>query len=186
MNSETLLHTPLAPALNYCPACGSPLEDRHAFGQMRRYCAVCDRVVFREHKVAVALVVTDSQNKVLLIRRGMPPHQGCWSLPAGFVDYNEAPVDAARRECLEETGLIVKLGQVIEVVSGREHARGADIVIVYEGVVVSGTLMAADDADAAGFFDPAHLPPLAFESTHPAVDRWCRHLALPRSREPRE
>jgi ADP-ribose pyrophosphatase YjhB (NUDIX family) len=165
------------PALNYCPTCGATLVDRQAFGRMRRYCTVCRHVVFREHKVAVALLITDAADNLLLVRRALPPYQGQWSLPAGFVDYGEAPADAARRECLEETGLVVQVGPVVDVLPGREPTRGADIVILYEGRVIDGDLMAADDAEAACFFSPQDLPALAFESTHRAVTQWCSRAA---------
>jgi 8-oxo-dGTP diphosphatase len=164
-------------ALNYCPVCGQALVDREAFGQVRRFCTGCRQVIFREHKVAVALLVTNAADCILLVRRALPPCEGQWSLPAGFVDYGEAPADAARRECLEETGLVVQVGPVVDVVAGREHARGADIVIIYEGAILNGTLAAADDAADACFFAPDGLPPLAFRSTHQTVARWCAQLA---------
>ncbi|MCD6287348.1 MAG: NUDIX hydrolase, partial [Anaerolineae bacterium] len=93
------------PALRYCAQCGSLLEDKFAFGHVRRYCRICNQIIFHEHKVAAAVLVTDRENRVLLVRRAMNPHRGFWSLPAGFVDYGESPEDAACRECLEETGL---------------------------------------------------------------------------------
>ncbi len=172
------------PALHYCAQCGTLLEDRFAFGHMRRYCPVCNQIVFHEHKVAAAVLVTDNENRVLLVRRAMNPHRGFWSLPAGFVDYGESPEEAASRECLEETGLTTEIEAIIEVVSGheggrghlrgrgREHARGADIVIIYRGRITGGTLQAADDAEDADFFAPEQLPPLAFQATRRAVETW--------------
>ncbi len=139
---------------------------------MRRYCRVCNQIVFHEHKVAAAVLVTDCENRVLLVRRAMNPHQGFWSLPAGFVDYGESPERAACRECLEETGLSTEIGDIIGIVSGREHSRGADIVIIYRGRITGGTLQAADDAEDAGFFAPEQLPPLAFEATRRALETW--------------
>jgi 8-oxo-dGTP diphosphatase len=160
------------PALNYCPQCGALLRDKTAFGQQRRYCSACDQIVFREHKVAAALLVTNSRNHILLARRAWEPQQGLWSLPAGFVDYGESPAEAAARECKEETGLAVEIQGLVDVIAGREHARGADIVIVYRGRILGGDLVADDDAAEVGFFPLNDLPPLAFEATHRAVALW--------------
>ncbi len=160
------------PALAYCPTCGTALEDRQAFGRMRRYCPRCERIVFREHKVAAGLLITDEADRILLVRRAWEPQQGLWSLPAGFVDADESPAEAAVRECHEETGFDAEILGLVDVISGREHARGADIVIVYRGHIVGGSLGAADDAAEAGFFAAGDLPPLAFEATRRAVSYW--------------
>lgn len=161
------------PALNFCPQCGATLHNRHAFGQLRRYCDVCQHVIFREHKVASAILATDQDRRLLLVLRGVEPQAGTWSLPAGFVDYGEAPDAAAIRECREETGLEVEILEIVDIIAGREHARGADIVIIYRGRITGGDLQAADDAAEARFFAPGdNLPPLAFKATTRAVSYW--------------
>lgn len=109
---------------------------------------------------------------VLLVQRALEPEQGLWTLPAGFVDAGEDAREAAMRECLEETGLEVDAEEVFDVFSGREHSLGADIVIVFRGVVRGGTLRPGDDARAADFFPPDRIPPLAFEATRRSIERW--------------
>ncbi len=156
--------------LNYCPQCGGELEDREAYGRVRRYCPACDRIVFRDPKVAAGVVV-EQEGKVLLIRRGMGLREGLWSIPAGFVEYDEDPATTAVRECREETGLDVELMGVLDVIPDRELPGGASFLIVYRGRVVGGRLQPGDDADRAAFFPPAQLPPLAFASTRRALER---------------
>ena len=158
--------------LNFCPRCGEALEDAEAFGRMRRVCPACGLVAFRDPKVAAALLLLDDGGRVLLVQRAWNPAQGRWSLPAGFVDYDEAPEAAAARECREETGLHVTVTDLLTVISGREHPHGADIVIVYRGQIVEGTLAPGDDAADAAFFPLEALPPLAFRATREALGHY--------------
>jgi 8-oxo-dGTP diphosphatase len=157
-------------AVNFCPVCGARLVARQAFGRLRPACPSCGRVHFLDPKVAAAVLV-EQEGRVLLVRRVNTPFQGRWSLPAGFVDAGEDPRAAAARECLEETGLRVRIAGLLDVVTSREHSRGASIVIVYRGEVQGGELGPRDDADAVGFFALDDLPPLAFESTRAVIER---------------
>lgn len=95
---------------------------------------------------------------------------GAWSVPAGFINARELPEEAVLREVREETGLEAKVIRLVDVLSGREHPRGSDILLVYLVEQVGGELLAGDDAGDAAWFPLDDLPPLAFEST-------CRILA---------
>jgi 8-oxo-dGTP diphosphatase len=162
--------------IRFCPMCGAPVQIRPAFGAKRPICPSCGYIHFSDPKVAAAVLV-EHQHQILLVRRVNMPEQGKWSLPAGFVDEGEDPRHAARRECLEETGLLVKIGALIDVLYGQEHPRGASIVIAYYGEIEGGNMQAMDDADVAAFFSPNALPLLAFEATRQLVQRWRTGLA---------
>ncbi|OGO27656.1 MAG: hypothetical protein A2W33_06335 [Chloroflexi bacterium RBG_16_52_11] len=150
--------------VRFCIECGSALHIEERFGKPRPVCPACGWTFFPDPKVAAAVFV-EQDKKVLLVRRSMEPQRGYWSLPAGFIDAGEDPMDAAIRECLEETGLEVSVVALLDIIYGQEHPRGANFVIVYKGEIVSGKLQAGDDVDAASFFAWDQLPPLAFTTT---------------------
>ena len=150
--------------VKFCPQCGAEVAYEDKFGMLRPVCPQCEWIHFVNPKVAAAVLI-EKDGRVLLVRRANEPYRGLWTLPAGFVNGNEDPAEAAARECLEETGLSVRVTRVLDVIAGREHKRGADFIIVYQAEVVSGELMADDDADAAEWFARSELPPLAFQAT---------------------
>jgi ADP-ribose pyrophosphatase YjhB (NUDIX family) len=150
--------------VKFCPRCGAGMAREEKFGKLRPVCPQCGWIYFSDPKVAAAVLV-EEHGRVLLVRRANEPFRGLWTLPAGFVNGGEDPAEAAARECLEETGLTVQVKRVLDVISGREHNRGADFVIVYLAETLGGELLPADDADAAEWFPRSDLPPLAFKAT---------------------
>ncbi len=152
------------PSIRFCPLCGTPVVLQEVLNELRPVCPSCGYVHYDDPKVAVAVIVLQ-EGKVLLTRRIYPPEEGCWTVPAGFMNAFEEPVGAAERECLEETGLQVRVTGLLDVLGGREHPRGADVLLAYLAEVVGGELKAGDDASAAAFFPLDALPPLAFAST---------------------
>ena len=149
---------------NFCPRCGASVMPVEKFGRVRPVCQQCGWIHVVDPKVAAAALIVQ-EGRVLLVRRVNEPHRGEWTLPAGFVNGGEDPAEAAARECLEETGLRVRVTRVFDIVSGREHPRGADFVIIYVAEVLGGDMKPDDDADAVEWFDKDTLPQLAFRAT---------------------
>ena len=97
-------------------------------------------------------IVFDPAGRLLLVRRGQPPAQGCWSVPGGRCRPGEDPAAACVREVAEETGLAV----IVQRYAGRveRDAPGGGVYVIDDYVcsVAGGTLRAGDDADAAGWY----------------------------------
>jgi 8-oxo-dGTP diphosphatase len=102
--------------------------------------------------VGVGAVVIDG-TKVLLVRRGQEPLKGEWSLPGGALELGETLQQGIVREVLEETGLIVVPGGIIEILdritqdeaSGR--VRYHYVLIDFVCHVTGGALCRASDAE---------------------------------------
>jgi ADP-ribose pyrophosphatase YjhB (NUDIX family) len=157
--------------IHFCLRCGTPVIETERFGKIRPVCPKCGWIYFHDPKVAVAALI-EKDGKVLLVRRINDPQRGYWSLPAGFLDAGEDPIQAVQRECKEETGLDVRITSLLTVLAGQEHPRGSHLFIVYRGDVLRGKLIAGDDADEVGWFGRGELPPLAFSTTKQILNQY--------------
>ena len=132
--------------------------------------------------VGVGGVIVDD-GKVVLIRRRYEPLKGHWSLPGGTVEVGEALEAALAREMLEETGLVVDVGPVIEVFDRimrdeQRRVRYHFVLIDYLCWRAAGDLQAGSDVDAAVWADPRHLA--EYELTDKATSVIERGLTLAR------
>ena len=130
--------------------------------------------------LGVGAVVLDG-DRVLLVRRGNEPLKGEWSLPGGAVEVGETLETAVAREVLEETGLEVEVGPMIDVLDrirvdlvGR--TRYHFVLIDYLCRPTGGTLCCATDAADATWATIADLAefslvPATVEMIHKGVAR---------------
>lgn len=118
------------------------------------------------------VVIRDGE--VLLVRRAYPPRAGEWSLPGGRLELGESLVEGVRREILEETGIAVEVGPLVEVFD-RVHRDAAGRVRYHFVIVdflcrpVGGTLRAGDDAADARWVARAEVAALGVNAHAAAV-----------------
>ena len=104
--------------------------------------------------------------KVLLIQRDLPPFEGEWALPGGFVRVGESVDDSARRELQEETGLKkVFLEQLYTFGAPDRDPREHVVTVAYYALVnlIDHPPKADTDARNAAWFSLDDIPNLAFD-----------------------
>lgn len=123
----------------------------------RAYCPNCETIHYEQLKVGVAALVQKA-DEILLIRRTTEPFQGLWNLPAGYVEVDELPTTAVRREVQEESGLDVQVANLHGVYFFDDDPRGNGVLIVYTCGVVGGFLIETAEGLTPTYFAPHQLP----------------------------
>ncbi len=99
---------------------------------------------------------------VVLIKRLYEPLAGHWSLPGGTLDLGETLESAAAREALEETGLVVEVGPIVDVfdrilLDDEGKVRYHFVLVDYLCRPIGGALRAGSDAADAVIARPDDL-----------------------------
>ena len=126
-----------------------------------------------------AVVLADG--KVVLVKRGHEPLAGEWSLPGGAVEVGETLEAACAREVLEETGLAVEVGPVVEVfdrimLDEAGRVRYHFVLVDYLCRASGGELRCAGDACDVALADVHRLEP--YRLTDKALEVIARALSL--------
>ncbi|HUI50647.1 MAG TPA: NUDIX hydrolase [Terriglobales bacterium] len=130
--------------------------------------------------------------RTLLIKRGSEPLLGQWSIPGGTLELGESLEEGVAREMLEETGLEVRVLDMIEVfdriflepeaklVDGKPRPKYHFVIVDYLCERLNGTAQAGSDVTDLVFASEAEL--VKFHLT-PTAMRVLKHaFALDRER----
>jgi ADP-ribose pyrophosphatase YjhB (NUDIX family) len=163
----------IAQSLNFCSNCGSALrlgaidgEDRD-----RLSCEACGHIAYVNPRLVVTTLPVTDDGRLVLLRRGIEPGRGAWAQPGGFLEVDETVHEAAIRETLEETGLIIEPGEIIGLYTRLE---AAVVTIAFEARVVGGSATPTREALEIATFEPETIPwpRLAFRTTMWMLRDW--------------
>ncbi|SRR6266568_2414899 len=113
--------------------------------------------------VGVGAVIVDAEGgRALIVRRASEPRKGEWSIPGGVLEVGEKLREGVVREALEETGLRVEAGEVLQVFdsiiadsAGRTQYHF--VLIDFICKMVGGELRAGSDVSEVRWISAAEL-----------------------------
>jgi ADP-ribose pyrophosphatase YjhB (NUDIX family) len=163
----------MAAGLKFCSRCGGPLRFGQVDGEDRERlaCEKCGFIAYVNPRLVVSTIPVTDDGRIVLLRRGIEPGKGWWAQPGGFLEVDETVTEAAVRETFEETGLIVRPGEIIGLYTRLE---AAVVVIAFEASVVSGEFRTNPEALEIEAFAPEAIPwpRIAFSTTMWALRDW--------------
>ena len=121
------------------------------------------------------------ERRIVLVKRAHEPLMGQWNLPGGAVELGETLEAACAREVLEETGLEVRVGPVIEVFDrimfdSEREVQYHFVLVDYLCQATGGTLACGSDASDIALADPSDL--VSYGLTDKALQVIARGLSL--------
>jgi ADP-ribose pyrophosphatase YjhB (NUDIX family) len=115
------------------------------------------RVIRPRYRVGVVAAVFDEQGRVLLFKHSYRKLE--WGLPAGGLEYGEAPEAGIQREFLEESGISIQVEKLLMAVSSREDHH---IALVYRCKLGAGEFRPNIEITEMKYFWPDELPRMLF------------------------
>ena len=132
--------------------------------------------------IGVGAVIVD-HGRALLVRRNTEPLKGEWSVPGGVLELGEKLRDGAAREALEETGMHVEVGEVLDVfdsiftdTDGRTEYHY--VLIDFLCRPISGEARAGGDVSEVKWIIPADLEQMRLRASIAQVLRKALSLGL--------
>jgi ADP-ribose pyrophosphatase YjhB (NUDIX family) len=168
----------VAGTLNHCSSCGTVLVQAVPATEHREraVCPACGFIAYVNPRMVVTTIPVTDAGEAVLLRRGIEPGYGAWAQPGGFLEVDETVAEAAIRETLEETGLLVEPTSIVGLYSRLE---AAVVVLVFEARIVGGSPRVTPEALEVRAFAPDALPweGLAFKTTFWALRDWAANRA---------
>lgn len=133
----------------------------------RLICESCGFIHYENPKIVVGSVAHHG-GRILLCRRSIPPREGYWTLPAGYLELGETPEAGAQREAWEEACARMEIEQLLGVYS---ITRISQVQLIYRARLVDANVAAGPESAEVDLFTWANIPweTIAFPSVHWAL-----------------
>jgi ADP-ribose pyrophosphatase YjhB (NUDIX family) len=133
----------------------------------REVCETCGFVNYVNPKI-VAGAVIHHEDRIVICRRAIEPRRGFWTIPAGFLELNETPEAAARREAHEEACADIIIEGLLALYS---IPRISQVQLIYKARLATPHIAAGPESLDVALSRLEEMPwdTLAFPSVHWAL-----------------
>jgi ADP-ribose pyrophosphatase YjhB (NUDIX family) len=158
--------------MKFCSNCAAPLVRRVPPGDTlpRWVCDACGEIHYQNPKLVVG-AIPEHDGRLLLCRRAIEPRYGYWTLPAGFMENDETPGQAALRETLEEAGARIELGAPFSMIS---IPRVNQVHLFYLARLATLEFKPGEESLEVALVEEARVPwqEIAFRTVGITLKRW--------------
>ncbi|MPZ60485.1 MAG: NUDIX domain-containing protein [Propionibacteriales bacterium] len=109
-------------------------------------------------RVAAGALFLDEDGRVLLVH---PDYKPTWDIPGGYVEPNETPLEACRREVQEELGIKPPIGRLLVADWAPSPSEGDKILFIFDGGILDADEQARIQLEGElteyAFYDPDDL-----------------------------
>ncbi|MGA7865992.1 MAG: NUDIX hydrolase, partial [Stellaceae bacterium] len=104
----------------------------------RMICAECGYILYDNPKIVVGSVA-HWDDRILLVRRAIEPRYGYWTLPAGYLELNEAASAGAEREAWEEARARIEIEGLLAIY---DIPRISQVQLIYRARLLDDAIQA--------------------------------------------
>lgn len=158
----------------FCFNCHQKIQLIKTINSLFFHCSKCGLTYYPQPSLAVAAFFK-KEDKLLLIKRNREPFKGSWTLPSGFVEYGEDPVNALIREMKEELGVSISKTELLFCKIGDENPKNI-VLALYYLVEFFPKKMQLDKGEIleVKWFGFDEMPKISFDSNKKAVEEFIK------------
>ena len=120
----------------------------------RLVCPDCGHIQYDNPKIVVGSVAS-WQGRILLCRRNINPRKGFWTIPAGYLELKETPLEGAKREAMEEANATLDIDRPLAIYA---IPRISQVQLIYRAELVGGKHRPGPESQETVLFDWDDLP----------------------------
>lgn len=133
-------------------------------------CPDCNYIQYQNPLIVVGAIAS-WDDKILLCRRAIEPRKGYWTMPAGYLELNEAAAHGAVRETLEEACAEIEIDALLAVYN---IPRISQVQLIYRAKMISPDFAPGEESEDVALFEWDRIPwdNLAFPSVIWALNHY--------------